>query len=124
LEAGHTPVQSLRLGRSKLNTGMTPFHISLRGWLSVTNKLPALNATHTPIHCYDLSPALMGSGLDRELADRRRWCSENCPGFDVTPQRTHPEGHPYHVFWFEKDTDAILFRLRWSPVTTPPDEMP
>jgi hypothetical protein len=114
---------TLRLGSSKLNTGIIPYHILLSNRLSVTNKLSALNPTHTPIHCYDLSPALMGSGLDQELADRRRWCRENCPGFDVTPQRTHPEGHPYYVFWFEKVTDAILFRLHCSPVTTPPDEV-
>ena len=113
-------MQSLRLGRSKLNTGMTPFHISLRGWLSVTNKLPALNATHTAIHCHDLSPALMGDMLDRELADRRRWCGENCGHFAVEPRRTHAEGHPYFAFWFKNYTDAALFKLRWSPVTTPP----
>jgi hypothetical protein len=103
---------------------MTPFHILLSSRLSAANKLPAYHATHTRLHCYDLSPALLGSMLEQELADRRRWCAENCGHYVAEPRRTNAEGHPYHVFWFENYTDAVLFKLRWSPVTTPPDEAP
>ena len=54
---------------------------------------------------------LMGSMLDRELADRRRWCTENCGHFVVEPRRTHAEGHPYHVVLVrELDLDAVLFQ--------------
>jgi hypothetical protein len=103
---------------------MTPFHILLSSRLSAVNKRPVHHATHTPIHCYDLSPALLGNMLDRELADRRRWCTRNCGHLVVEPRRTHAEGHPYFAFWFKNYTDAALFKLRWSPVTTPPDETP
>ena len=61
---------------------------------------------------------------DQEVADRRHWCAENCRDSKVDARRTHVEGHPYHVFWFESDLDAVYFRMRWSPVTTPPDEAP
>src|SRR5688572_14349393 len=95
------PEQALRLIRKRLNTGMDPFTITLTNRLSAGNQRPAHLATHKPIHCHDLSPALMGSMLDQELGDRRRWCTENCGDFEVDARRTHVEGYPYHVFWFE-----------------------
>jgi hypothetical protein len=103
---------------------MNPFAITLTSRLSAGNQRSAYRTTHTAIHCHDLSPALMGDMLDRELADRRRWCTQNCQGFEVDAARTHVEGHPHFVFWFKEDSDAVLFKLRWSPVTTPPDEAP
>jgi hypothetical protein len=116
------PEQVLGLVRKRLNTGMNPFALTLTNRFSAGSQGPAYHATHTPVHCYDLSPALLGSMCDQEVADRRHWCTENCQDSKVDARRTHVEGHPYHVFWFESDLDAVYFRMRWSPVTTPPDE--
>ena len=103
---------------------MNPFALTLTNRLSAGSQRPAYHATHTPIHCYDLSPALLGSMWIRRLLTGVVGAPRTAQDSKVDARRTHVEGHPYHVFWFESDLDAVYFRMRWSPVTTPPDEAP
>jgi hypothetical protein len=114
----------LRIVGEILNTGMNPFPITLINRFAARSQRRAYHATHMPVHCYDLSPALLGSMCDQEVADRRHWCTQNCQNSKAETSRTHVEGHPSYVFWIENYTDAAVFKLRWSPVATPPDEAP